>query len=349
MALQTITTDEALSLRDQGALMVDVRSPAEFAQETIPGAVNIPLLEDEERALVGTCYKQKGRMEARLLGLKLISPRIPSMVALLLERNKAKSPPPVIFCWRGGMRSEASATLFDLAGIHVCRLRGGHKAFRDHVRDFLHRGAWGRLLVLRGLTGVGKTALLKRLAQQGVPVLDLEGIACHRGSAFGGLYQPPQPTQKHFEALLWDALRKIPCGSWAVTEGESRNIGKLLLPERLYASLQEETSLWVRASLDYRVRTILEDYHHLLTDKAALAAPIQSLKRRLGGETVQKLLQLVEEGRWQELVRRLLIDYYDPLYRHTLPERRLEVEIEPVEEGFARLQRALASLQAEQG
>ncbi|NLC69761.1 MAG: tRNA 2-selenouridine(34) synthase MnmH [Desulfuromonadaceae bacterium] len=347
MTLQLIEVDEALKLRDQGALMVDVRSPSEFAQETIPGAINIPLLNDEERARVGTCYKQKGRMEARLLGLQFVSPRIPAMVSQLLCQKHTDRTPAVVFCWRGGLRSEAAATLFALAGISVRRLRGGHKAFRDYVRDFLDRGEWGRLLVLRGLTGVGKTALLKRLVQKGVPILDLEGIACHRGSAFGGLNQPPQPTQKYFEALLWDRLRNIPPGSWAVSEGESRNIGKLLLPERLYASLQEETSLWIKASVDFRVRTILREYAPLLEEKEALTAPIQSLRRRLGGDAVDQLLQLVKEEHWEELVRRLIVDYYDPLYRHTLPERRIEVEVEPEDEGMQRLRLALDRVLAE--
>ena len=349
MTVITIELEEALALRDQGALMVDVRSPAEYALETIPGAVNIPLLDDEERARVGIRYKERGSAAARLIGIEEVAPKIPAMVSQLRSLLPPAPLPAVVFCWRGGLRSEAATTLFDLAGVPVRRLAGGHKAFRAQVRAFLEQGEWGRLLVLRGLTGVGKTALLYRLEAAGVPILDLEGLACHRGSAFGGLKQKPQPSQKAFESLLWDRLRHIKVGSYAVSEGESRNIGKLMLPEQVYASLQTETSLWIKASLAFRVRTILQDYGPLLEDKAALTAPIESLKRRLGSERIHRLLQLVAQGRWEELVESLFVDYYDPLYRHTLPERRIEVEIELEEEGFERLRRAIDQVLAEAG
>ncbi|WP_432822618.1 tRNA 2-selenouridine(34) synthase MnmH [Trichloromonas sp.] len=342
----TIELERALILRDQGALLVDARTPAEFAEATIPGAINVPIFSDEERAEVGTLYKQQGKQVARRLGVRLVSPKLPGLIEQVEAAWQQGRGPVVVFCWRGGMRSRALTAFLNLAGIPARQLQGGHKRFRSLVCDFFEQGQWGRLLVLRGMTGVGKTRLLKQLAGDGYPVIDLEGLAGHRGSAFGALGLPPQPTQKRFEAALWDELRKVPPGCYALAEGESRHIGRLLLPPRIYAALQTEKSLWINASLDYRIRVILEDYPALDELRAAFVAPITALKPRLGGEAVARMLALLGEGRWEELVRELMVLYYDPLYDHTRPARRIEIDIEPEPEGIARLKAAIAELLA---
>ena len=337
----TIDLEKALLLRDEGALLVDARSPAEFADATIPGAINVPVLDNEQRAVVGTLHKEKGSQAARRLGVELVAPKICAMVETVAKARGESRGPVVVFCWRGGMRSRALATFLDMAGIPARQLVGGYKAFRAHVRNFFLRAEWGRLLVLRGLTGVGKTRLLLRLEEEGYPVIDLEGLAGHRGSAFGGLGLPPQPTQKGFEARLWDKLRHIGPGAYALAEGESPNIGRLVLPPPVYQSLQEETTLWVNASLDGRVRNILADYPATDDLREAFIQPIQALKRRLGGERVADLLELLRRGAWARLVRDLMVHYYDPLYRHTCPERRIEIDIEPEEAGLRRLKAAI--------
>ena len=340
-----ITLERALALRERGALLVDARSPAEYAEATIPGAINVPILDNTERAEVGTLYKQVGRQAARQRGVELVAPKIPQLLAEIEVRRPAGLPV-VVFCWRGGMRSKALTQFLELAGIPARQLKGGHKVFRSLVCDFFERGAWGRLLVLRGLTGVGKTALLQRLAADGYPVLDLEGLANHRGSAFGHLGLPPQPTQRMFEALLWDALRRIPQDGYAVTEGESRHIGRVALPLRLYRALQAEVSLWIDAPLETRVRNILADYPARDSLREQFAAPLCALKERCGRQTVEELLALLERGAWEELVRELMLRYYDPLYRHTFPARRIEVAIEPESVGVPRLKAAIATLLA---
>jgi tRNA 2-selenouridine synthase len=251
--------------------------------------------------------------------------------------------PVVVFCWRGGERSRAVTNFLCLAGLAAQQLRGGHKLFRRHVQTYFEQGQWGRLLVLRGLTGVGKTRTLHRLAQRGVPILDLEGLANHRGSAFGALGLPPQPSQKQFEALLWDALRQLPPTGYLVTEGESRQIGRLRLPARLFQALQTETSLWLTANLDYRVQVVLEDYPAASRDKVLFAAPILGLKRRLGSARVDAYLALLAADRWDDLVRELMVDYYDPLYLHALPARRREIAIDQPD-GLDRLRQVLAEL-----
>lgn len=342
MIEMTISLEQALSLRDKGALLVDARSPSEYAESTIPGAVNIPLFSDEERARVGTVYKVDGKVAAKRLGMELVAPRIPAMVDRAAAALAKAAPPVLVFCWRGGMRSMALTAFLNLAGVPARQIIGGHKAFRSHVTEFFDGGDWGRLLVLRGLTGVGKTRLLHRLREEGYPVLDLEGLARHRGSAFGGLGLGGQPGQKAFEAALWDELRRIPKGSWALAEGESRHIGRLVLPPQVHASLQVETTLWVNASLEHRVGVILDDYPARDELKAAFARPLKGLRERLGTEHVERMLGLLEQGRWEELTRELMVLYYDPLYAHTRPENRVEIGIEPEEQGLGRLKEAIA-------
>ncbi len=347
MAVMTIEIDKALALRERGTVFIDARSPSEFAETTIPGAVNVPIFDDDERARVGTVYKCEGKAAARRLGVRLVAPKIPELVERVEAALTAGRPPAIVFCWRGGMRSYALTSFLDLAGVPTRQLIGGHKAFRARVRDFLAAGEWGRLLVLRGMTGVGKTRLLHQLREEGYPVLDLEGLANHRGSAFGALGLPPQPNQKTFEALLWDALRRIPRGGYALSEGESPHIGRLVLPPAVYAALQVETTLWIEASLAYRTRIILDDYPALDALRPAFVRPLQALRPRLGGEIVTELLKLLEAGEWEELVGELMVRYYDPLYRHTKPEGRIEIAIEPEEEGLPRLKAAIARVLAE--
>lgn len=342
----TVSLEKALALRDQGALLIDARTPTEFVEGSIPGAVNVPIFSDAERVEVGTLYKHQGRQAARRLGVRLVSPKIPELIEQVEAAWGAVGRVPiVVFCWRGGMRSKALTSFLQLAGLPARQLTGGHKVFRALVRDFLERGEWGRLLVLRGLTGVGKTRLLGELAAAAYPVLDLEGLAGHRGSAFGGLGLAVQPTQKQFEALLWDALRRIPPEGYALAEGESRHIGRLILPLAVYEALQKETSLWIEASLDYRARVILEDYPARDALRDAFIPPIKALRRRLGGEVVERFLALLAAGEWEALARELMLRYYDPLYSHTQPERRVVIAIDEPE-GPARLRQAIAELLA---
>lgn len=340
----TISLEQAISLRDRGALLVDARSPDEFVEATIPGAINVPLLDNAERAEVGTLYKQVGKQQARRRGVELVAPKIPALVEQVAARQAGTSLPVVVFCWRGGMRSLALTQFLELAGIPARQLSGGHKAFRRLVLDFFEQEDWGRLIVFRGLTGVGKTHYLHRLAEQGYPVVDLEGLANHRGSAFGNLGLPPQPNQKMFDALLWDELRKIPRDGYALSEGESRHIGRVALPVTVYRALQTEVSIWLKASLDARVRNILADYPAVDRLKEEFTQPIRALKDKLGKETMERYLALLDAGSWEQLVSELMVNYYDPLYEHTLPESRVEVDLAPEETAMLRIEAAVAKV-----
>ncbi len=342
--MQIITIEQALALRERGALLVDARSPAEYAEGTIPGAINIPLFDDDERARVGTLYKVEGKTRAKRLGVKLVAPKIPGLIDQVEAAMAGNKSPVLVFCWRGGMRSFSLATFFDLAGIPTMQIEGGHKAFRAVVRDFFAQGEWGRLLVLRGLTGVGKTRLLKLLQTEGYPVVDLEGLANHRGSAFGNLGLEAQPSQIAFESLLWNEMRRIPKGGYALAEGESKHIGRLILPPRVYAALQVETSLWIEAPIATRVRITLDDYPARDELKRDFLRPLALIRPRLGGENYDRLLGYLEAGRWDDLARELMLLYYDPLYRHTCPEQRITVAIADEEPDLTTLKAAITRI-----
>ena len=324
-------------MRSKGALLVDVRTPAEFAETTIPGAVNVPIFSDDERAKIGTLYKNEGKTVARKLGIELVAPRIPQLLEQIETARQGCKGPVIVFCWRGGMRSLAITSFLNLAGIHARQLVGGHKAFRRHVCAYFEQQQWPPVYVVRGLTGVGKTRVLHELQQQDYPVIDLEGLANHRGSAFGALGLQPQPSQKMFDSLLWDRLDRLRDADYLVTEGESLHIGRVQVPKGFHRAMQVEKSIWLNASLEFRTQIILGDYPALDQLREQFEKPILALKERLGKQVVADLLTLLQQSQWEALVRELMIRYYDPLYLHTLPEQRLEIDLEPFAEGCRRV------------
>ncbi len=342
---ETIELEQALEKRRKGALLVDVRTPAEFAEATIPGAVNVPVFSNEERVQVGTLFKEQGKKEARKRGVQLVAPKIPQLMEQIENlRQEDQSGPVIVFCWRGGMRSLAMTTFMNLAGIPAQQLLGGHKGFRRKVLDYFEHQQWPPVFVLRGLTGVGKTRVLHQLQQIDYPVVDLEGLANHRGSAFGALGLDKQPSQKKFEALLWDRLEQLQDKPYLVTEGESLHIGRVMVPKTFHQVMQVQTSLWLSASMDVRTKIILEDYPALDQLRAQFKRPINALKERLGGQVVREFLELLDTGQWDKLVRELMVRYYDPLYLHTLPEHRVEIELETVDSATQKVAVALDEL-----
>ena len=341
-----IDLEKALLERHNGALLIDVRSPAEFAETTIPGAVNVPIFSNEERAQVGTLYKQRGNRAARRLGVDLVSPRIPAIVAAVEAAQGERRSPVIVFCWRGGMRSQAISSFLNLAGIPARQLVGGHKGFRSHIVKYFEQVQWPPVYVLRGLTGVGKTRVLHDLEKQDFPVVDLEGMANHRGSAFGNLGLDPQPSQKMFEALLWDCLDRYRDASYLLTEGESLHIGRVVIPKRFHQAMQVEPSLWLTASLATRVEVILEDYPAIDKLSSQFEPPLLALKERLGKKVVAEFCQLLHDGQWEDLTRELMVRYYDPLYLHTLPAQRTEIDLDPYPQGLERVIKALAELRS---
>lgn len=342
---ETIELEEALQQQQRnGAVLIDVRTPAEFAEATIPGAVNVPVFSNEERIEVGTLFKQQGKKVARKLGVELVAPKIPRLMEQVETVRQGYSGPVIVFCWRGGMRSLAMTSFINLAGIPARQLIGGHKGFRRKVLDYFEQQQWPPIFVLRGLTGVGKTRVLHQLQQLDYPVVDLEGLANHRGSAFGALGLEPQPAQKMFDALLWQRLEQLKDKPYLVTEGESLHIGRLMVPKSFHQAMQIQTSVWLTASLEVRTQIILEDYPALDQLREQFKRPINALKERLGSAVVSEFLALLNAGQWDKLVRELMVRYYDPLYLHTLPEQRVEIELETIDSGAQKVAVALDKL-----
>jgi tRNA 2-selenouridine synthase len=293
-----------------GAL-VDVRSPAEFAQGHIPGASNLPLFDDEGRAAVGTLYRQQGRAAAIQLGLQLVGPRLAALGQALAEVSAGG--PLRIHCWRGGLRSSSMAWLAGLQDLEVQLLAGGYKAFRRWVLTRFER-SWP-LHLLGGRTGTGKTSLLLALQQRQVAVVDLEGLAMHRGSSFGGLGLPPQPSSEHFENRLAMALQPLAAATAIWVEAESAQVGRCRIPAGLWRAMQSAPVLEIQRPLEERIDNLVALYGQ--QDPAGLRAATERIARRLGPQRTAVALAAIEQGDWPRACAAML-DYYDRCYDHEL-------------------------------
>lgn len=324
--LHDISVAEAFQL--DNPLFIDVRSPAEFAEDTIPGAINIPILDNEERRLVGILYKEKGSDEARRFGMEIVAPKLPKMVNEYMQYAGNKL---VIFCWRGGLRSRAIAQVLQLMNLHVYRLEGGYKAYRRYVINFFDQPSLPqKIVVIRGLTGVGKTEVLDILAGRSVPTIDLETMANNRGSVFGNVGLGTQPSQKYFESQLFAAFRRFAAEKFIVVEGESRRIGKLFIPSLLFQAMQQGPQILLFDTLANRVKRIVKEYTQGPNqNKEALKRSVSMLSNRLGKHKVQELNDLIDRDRYQEVVKYLLENYYDPLYRHPdQPDKQYDLNVD---------------------
>ncbi len=294
--------------------IVDVRSPSEYQQGHIPGARNLPLFSDAERAEVGTCYKQ-GRQAAVQLGLGLVGPRLPAMAEALLEISQPDSPLR-LHCWRGGMRSGSVAWLASTLNLPVQLLAGGYKAYRRWVLAMVEQ-PWP-LLVLGGRTGTGKTALLQALQQQGAAVIDLEGLAHHRGSSFGGLGLPPQPSSEHYENRLATRLRELGEARPIWLEAESAQVGRCRIPAGLWRQMQAAPVLEIQRPMEERVQQLVAVYG--CHGQEALRQATERISRRLGPQRTAAALAAIERSDWPEACLQML-DYYDRCYDHELSRR----------------------------
>ena len=293
--------------------IVDARTPLEFAEDHLPGAINVPLLSNDERVEVGTLYKQEGAHLARIRGLELTAGRFPQIVAEIAATAAGR--PILVYCWRGGLRSKTIASILDLTGFPVKQLVGGYKAFRNQVAAYFDNFTPNApLVVLHGMTGIGKTTLLGLLAERGESIVDLEGIACHRGSAFGSLgLSQKNLTQKRFETLLWDRFRKLPVGKYIYLEGESRRIGQMTLPGNLYDVMGESIKVWCTASLETRVRRLTDEYG-LKEYEAGLTEALERIKKRLGGDKYAEIAGYLLRWEMEPFMTELIVSYYDKLY-----------------------------------
>ncbi len=316
--------------------LIDVRTPLEYEEDHIPGAHNVPLLTNEERVEVGTIYKKIGPVEARRRGLQLTCSRFYDMVDRIL--SLAGSRPIVVYCWRGGLRSHSVAMLVETCGTPASQLSGGYKAFRNHVNGYFDRCDFPfPLMVMHGMTGAGKTMFINGLNPAQWGTVDLEGIACHRGSAFGALGLEQNYSQKYFETLLWDAFRRLPTGRPVVLEGESRRIGRYSLPAGLYRKMEESCKVWCHASIETRIKRLSAEYARPEYREKMLEA-LARIRKKLGGTRYADLKQKLEEWDVDGFARGLMEGYYDRLYYdHRAWTEDLSLDLED----FAEAERAL--------
>ena len=294
--------------------VLDVRAPIEFAQGHVPGALNLPLFTDEERARIGTTYKQLSQERAVHLGLEFFGPKMSTLVKQAQKLVPGKEVR--LHCWRGGMRSGAVLWLLELAGFRVHLLDHGYKDYRRAVlASFAGPRQWR---VLGGLTGSGKTDVLHALAARGERMLDLEGIAHHKGSAFGAIGQPAQPTQEQFENNLAAALARLPTDAPIWVEDESRQIGRLTSPPALFAQLMAAPRFVLEVPRPARVAKLAAEYG--AEDPALLTEAIERLRKRLGGLATQQAQAAAAAGDFPRMVE-LVLDYYDKTYTYGLAPR----------------------------
>ncbi len=306
--------------------IIDVRTPAEFADDHIPGAINCPVLSDEERITVGTLYKQISPFEARKVGAALVAKNIAHHLQTQFHAHP-KSWKPLIYCWRGGQRSGAMSIILAQVGWAAHKLEGGYKVYRRDVLDKLETlpGAF-HFRVICGATGSGKSRLLGALETCGAQVLDLEGLAQHRGSVLGDLPHLAQPSQKWFDTSLVQALQNLDHALPVYVEAESNKIGRLLLPTALNNALHASECLVLETVPDARVRLLLEDYQHFVDEPETLIKQLQVLHQFHGGRQIENWNELIRAGKFGTLVSELLELHYDPSYLRSLGKHYTRLE-----------------------
>lgn len=292
--------------------VVDVRTPAEYEQGHIVGAVNIPLFSNEERAEIGTLYKQVGVQQAIDRGLQIVGPRLHEYV----DQARGLDKPLILYCWRGGMRSGSMAWLLTTAGMKVRIIPHGYKGFRAAAHELIAR-PWKYMLVI-GKTGAGKTHFLHNQSVAGEQVVDLEGLANHRGSAFGRLGQQPQPTTEHALNKIHHAMSTFDIGRPVWIEDESRTVGKVHVPEVMFDAMQQAQVHELNVDMDHRVRNLVQDYGVFTHDE--LCAALYVIREKLGGLRYQQAVEAVRESRLADAVH-LILEYYDRTYEHCLLRR----------------------------
>ncbi|MCK5884434.1 MAG: tRNA 2-selenouridine(34) synthase MnmH [Bacteriovoracaceae bacterium] len=319
--MSTALSPEQFLVSGKDSPIIDVRSPGEFSQGHIPGAYNIPLFTDSEREEIGTIYKRKGKDKAVHRGLEIVGPKLASFVSeskKLLKRSGSEQV--LVHCWRGGMRSGSFVWLLNTAGIKTGLLKGGYKAYRAHIRTEFDKTT--NFLVLGGLTGSGKTEILHILRERGEQVIDLEGLANHKGSAFGLLGQAEQPTTEQFENNCNNILREFDLSKTVWIEGESANIGRVRIVAPLIEQMKIATSIVVELVRDLRLDRIMIEYGDF--DIEDLKFHSGRIRKKLGGQNLQAVEEFLDNGDIRSAAD-ILLDYYDKGYWHALKKRESEL------------------------
>ncbi|MCH8621668.1 tRNA 2-selenouridine(34) synthase MnmH [Undibacterium sp. TS12] len=309
---------DVLLRRSEFDTIIDVRSQAEFAEDHIIGAINCPVLNDEERIVIGTMYKQIGSFEAKRLGAALVAKNIGSHIESMFQ-DKPRDWKPLIYCWRGGNRSGSMAHIFARIGWPVAQLNGGYKAYRQHVNQSLesvqNRFQWQ---VLCGPTGSGKSRILQTLVSLGAQVLDLEQLAVHRGSVLGNIPEQAQPSQKQFESRIYECLQSFNTQQPVYVEAESKKIGNLRVPENLMTAMRASPCVTIHLPTEQRVALLMNEYAHFMENTHQLIQQLHFLISLHGKEKISHWKTLTESGEIKQLVSELLRQHYDPAYSKSI-------------------------------
>lgn len=310
--------------------IIDVRSPDEFAADHIPGAINCPVLDNEERIKVGTLYKQVSPFEAKKVGAALVAKNIAKHIeAHFLDKPKHWRP--LVYCWRGGNRSGSMTHILAKIGWPASQLEGGYKQFRHYVNQaFSELVTERQFVVLCGETGSGKSRLLQTLRELGAQVLDLEELACHRGSVLGHLPSQAQPPQKYFESQLWDQIRRFNPEQSIFVEAESKKIGNIHLPPALMEKMRESACVRIDSPVQQRVAYLMQDYLHFIEDPDRLKHQLRCLNTLYGNEKIDQWCHLIDQNQLPNLVQVLLETHYDPSYRKGTYRNYQQAECAPV-------------------
>lgn len=323
--MKEITAEELFKLKKP--VIIDIRSPIEFKDGAIPGAINIPLFSDEERAEIGTIYKHEGQADAKWRAMELVSPKLPRMLQMI--KSQSENGELVVHCWRGGMRSKAVVTFLEFAGIYAWLLVGGYKAYRHYILEQIPSMIPGKAVVLHGMTGVGKTEILKQLKSKGYPILDLEAMAGHRGSIFGTIGLGEGHNQKTFDSLLFKGLQEIQGAAYFLVEAESKRIGKAVQPEELMDVKFQGVNIFIHTPLDQRVNHLVTEYvlpyQHEPWYHEKISLGLERVLRRIKDVEIRsQLTTALHERNYQAMIPILLESYYDPKYDYA----RLEYQNE---------------------
>jgi tRNA 2-selenouridine synthase len=310
---------------DQFPTLLDARSPAEFAEDHLPNSINAPVLNDQERVQVGTHYKEVSSFEAKKLGAAFVARNI----AALLEnefKDKPKDWAPLVYCWRGGNRSGALATILARIGWPVSLLEGGYREYRRAVlKEFEHLPQQFNYRVIAGPTGSGKSQILQQLSLNGEQVLDLELLAKHKGSVLGNLPGEPQPSQKYFDTLVWQTLKSFDPSRPVYIESESKKVGSCQVPDQLIIAMRQSPCFVIAASIATRVRLLLAEYTHFTQDQALLFTQLDCLLDLHGQKVISDWKLLASDLRWPEFVEATLIQHYDPAYYKSMKRNYIQL------------------------
>ncbi len=329
-------------LKIKNYILIDVRTPKEFEESTIPNSINIPVLLNEERVMVGTAYKKETPEKAKQLGIEAISYRLSKISQKIGELAK-KYDKIIFFCARGGMRSGAMTSFYKSMGYKVSRLSGGYRAYRSFIIEDLENAVKDlTLITLHGKTGTGKTKILDILKKNGIETIDLEGMAKNRGSHFGHIGIPQDRSQKTFESLLYNAIKHRK-NNVIVIEGESRKIGPIHIPEPFWYTMKKGIKILVETPIEVRLDIIMEDYTNIENLKESLLNVAIKLKRYMDGKSYNQFVELVKERKTREAAKVMMIKYYDPMYNKSLGKHTYDkkIIIDSIENGAIEIKKIL--------